>query len=97
MGGHHIHRASFFLSFSFSPGRCRRNAFPSSQFSSALFFFDAATVHFASATSTVLVLCGFFVLVGRGITVAVSQSIALQVRRRRRPSLLSLIMFHHGG
>ena len=51
------------------------------QFSSALLFFDAATVHFASAASTILVLYGLYAFAGRGVTVAVSQSIALLVRR----------------
>lgn len=51
------------------------------QFSSALFFFDAVTVHFASAASTILVLYGLYAFAGRGVTVAVSQSIALLVRR----------------
>jgi hypothetical protein len=93
-GTTYVVRLSFSLSF--PSGRCRGEAFlkeriPIPQFSSALFFFDAATVHFASATSTVLVLCGFYALVGRGITIAVSQSIALQVRRR--PSLRFLDHF----
>jgi hypothetical protein len=89
----------FVLSFFPTGSLLRRSVFerthPIPQFSSALFFFDAATVHVASATSTVLVLCGFYALVGRGITVAVSQSIALQVRRR--PFLVSLIISHHSG
>ena len=50
-----------------------------SQFSSALFFFDAATVHFASATSMALVLYGLYAFSGRGVTAAVSQGFALQV------------------
>jgi hypothetical protein len=55
--------------------------FPRTQFTSALFFFDAPTVHFASATSTVLVLYAFYALFGRGVTVTVCQSVALQVCR----------------
>jgi hypothetical protein len=58
-----------------------RTPCPLWQFSSALFFFDAATVHFACATSTTLVLYGSYALFGRGVTVTVSQNIALQVRR----------------
>jgi hypothetical protein len=50
-----------------------------SQFSSALFYFDAFTVHFASAISTILVLYGLYAFAGRGVTVTVSQSIVLQV------------------
>ncbi|KAF8501014.1 hypothetical protein F5888DRAFT_1324947 [Russula emetica] len=48
-------------------------------FSSALFYFDAFTVHFASAISTILVLYGLYAFSGRGVTVAVSQSIVLQL------------------
>ncbi len=60
------------------------------QFSSALFLFEAATVHFASAISTVLVLYGLYAFAGRGVTVAVSHSIALQVRRHFSHVLLMI-------
>jgi hypothetical protein len=65
------------------------------QFSSALFFFDAVNVHFASATSTILVLYGLYAFAGRGVTVAVSQSIALQVRRHVLPRFL--VISHRRG
>ena len=65
-----------------------------SQFSSALFYFDAFTVHFASAISTILVLYGLYAFAGRGITVAVSQSIVLQVRHRFSASF-PVISHHH--
>ncbi|KAH9969575.1 hypothetical protein BC827DRAFT_1262811 [Russula dissimulans] len=48
-------------------------------FLSALFFFDASTVHFASATSTALVLYGLHAFSGRSLTVTVSQGFALQL------------------
>jgi len=64
-----------------------------SQFSSALFYLDAFAVHFASAISTTLVLYGLYAFSGRGITVAVSQSIVLQVRPRFPP--LSPVSSHH--
>jgi hypothetical protein len=51
-----------------------------SQFSSALNFFDPPTVQITSATSTVLVVYGLYAFSGRGITAALSQNIALQVR-----------------
>jgi hypothetical protein len=57
----------------------------SQQFSSAQFYFDAFTVHFASAFSTTLVLYGLYAFSGRGVTVTVSQSIVLQVRLRYLP------------
>ncbi|KAI9512395.1 hypothetical protein F5148DRAFT_898836 [Russula earlei] len=47
--------------------------------SSALFFFDPVTVHFASATSTAVVLYSFYAFSGLGVTAAVSQSVALQL------------------
>lgn len=49
------------------------------QFSSALFFFDAATVHLAVAASTVFVLYGFYAFAGQHIGTLVLQSIVLQV------------------
>lgn len=64
-----------------------------SQFSSALFYFDVFTVHFASAVSNILVLYGLYAFSGRGVTVAVSQSIVLQVRHRFPP--LFLVISHH--
>lgn len=64
-----------------------------SQFSSALFYFDTFTVHFASAISTTLVLYGLYAFAGRGVTVTVSQSIVLQVRHRFPQ--LSLGFSHH--
>jgi hypothetical protein len=64
-----------------------------SQFSSAQFYFDAFTVHFASAFSTTLVLYGLYAFAGRGVTVTVSQSIVLQVRHRFPP--LFLVISHH--
>jgi hypothetical protein len=50
-------------------------------------------VHFASAISTIVVLYGLYAFSGRGITVAVSQSIVLQVRHRFPP--LFLVISHH--
>ena len=64
-----------------------------SQFSSALFYFDVFTVHFASAISNILVLYGLYAFSGRGVTVAASQSIVLQVRYRFPP--LFLVVSHH--
>ena len=58
-----------------------------SQFSTALISFDAATVHFASAISIILVLYGLYAFVGRGVTAAVCQGIALQVRCHVSPGL----------
>jgi len=66
-----------------------------SQSSSALVYFDAITVHFASAITTTLVLYGLYAFAGRGVTVAVSQNIVLQVRHRF-PSI-SLVITHHCG
>lgn len=63
-----------------------------SQFSSALFYFDAFTVHFASALSTIFVLYGFYAFAGRGVTVVVSQGIVLQVGPRFPP--LFLVVSH---
>ncbi len=65
-----------------------------SQFSSAQFYFDAFTVHFASAFSTTLVLYGLYAFAGRGVTVPVSQSIVLQVRHCF-PPLFPAISHHH--
>jgi hypothetical protein len=65
-----------------------------SQFSSALFYFDVFTVHFASAISNILVLYGLYAFSGRGVTVMVSQSIVLQVRHRF-PPLFYVISHHH--
>ena len=64
------------------------------QFSTALLFFDAATVHFASAISIILVLYGLYAFVGRGVTATVSQTIALQVRCHVSPCLL--VISHDG-
>jgi hypothetical protein len=58
-----------------------------SQSSSALLFFDAATVHFTSAISIILVLYGLYAFEGRGVTAAVSQTVALLVRRHVPPHL----------
>ena len=63
------------------------------KFSSAQFYFDTFTVHFASAFSTTLVLYGLYAFAGRGVTVPVSQSITLQVCHRFPP--LFLIISHH--
>jgi hypothetical protein len=63
-----------------------------SQFSSALSDFDAFTLHFANAISIVLVLYGLYGFVGRGVTVAISQSIVLQVRLHFPPHFL---IYHH--
>jgi hypothetical protein len=52
-----------------------------SQFSSALFFFDAATAQVAAATSTVFVLYGLYAFSGRSVTMLVTQSITLLVCR----------------
>jgi hypothetical protein len=51
-------------------------------------------VHFASAISTIIVLYGLYAFAGRGVTVAVSQSIVLQVRHRFPPRFL-VISHHH--
>lgn len=64
-----------------------------SQSSSALFFFDAVTVHFASAISIILVVYGLYAFEGRGVTPAGSQTIALLVRRRVSPHLP--VISHH--
>ena len=50
-----------------------------SQFSSALFFYDAMTVHLAAAASTVFVLYGFYAFAGQNIGTPVLQSIVVQV------------------
>lgn len=65
-----------------------------SQSSSSLFFFDAVTVHFASAISIILVFYGLYAFEGRGVTAAVSQTIALLVRCRVPPHL-SVLSHHH--
>jgi hypothetical protein len=49
------------------------------QFSSALFFFDAVTVHLAVAASTVFVLYGLYAFAGQHIGTPVLQSTVLQV------------------
>ena len=49
------------------------------QFSSALFFFDAVTVHLAAAASTVFVLYGLYAFAGQHIGTPVLQSAVLQV------------------
>ena len=66
-----------------------------SQFSSAQFYFDAFTVHFASAISTVVVFYGLYAFAGRGPTVGVSQSIVLQVRHRFPPRFLVVSHRHN--
>ncbi|KAH9080563.1 hypothetical protein EDB83DRAFT_2513530 [Lactarius deliciosus] len=48
-------------------------------FSSALFFFDAVTVHLAAAASTLFVLYGFYALMGQHIGMPVLQSTVLQL------------------
>jgi hypothetical protein len=45
-------------------------------------------VHFASAISIILVFYGLYAFVGRGVTAAVCQGIALQVRCHVSPGLL---------
>ena len=50
-----------------------------SQFSSALFFYDAMTVHLAAAVSTVFVLYSFYAFAGQHIGTPVLQSIIVQV------------------
>ena len=64
-----------------------------SQFSATLSYFDMFTVHFASASSTILVLYGLYAFAGRGATMAASQNIVLQVRPRFSP--LFLVISHH--
>ncbi|KAI9443197.1 hypothetical protein H4582DRAFT_2109565 [Lactarius indigo] len=48
-------------------------------FSSALFFFDAVTVHLAAATSTLFVLYGFYAFAGHHIGTLVLQCAVLQI------------------
>lgn len=48
-------------------------------FSSALFFFDAVTVHLAAAASTLFVLYGFYAFAGQHIGMPVLQSTVLQL------------------
>lgn len=49
------------------------------QFTSALFFYDAMTVHLAAAASTIFVLYGFSALEGHHLGTPVLQSTVLQV------------------
>lgn len=49
------------------------------QFSSALFFYDAMTVHLAAAASTIFVLYGLYALEGQHLGTPVLQSTVLQV------------------
>jgi hypothetical protein len=84
MGEHYIHRTSFIGSFAES---CRLIDFIP-KFSTALLYFDAATVHFASAISIILVFYSLYAFVGRNFTAGVSQIIALQVRCTVPPGLL---------
>ncbi|KAI9465512.1 hypothetical protein BJY52DRAFT_1183607 [Lactarius psammicola] len=58
-------------------------------FSSALFFFDAVTVHLAAAASIVFVLYGFYAFAGQHIGTPVLQSTVLQIYRSHAPILLN--------